>query len=31
MMIKKCYEEYKNGWDKEHELSGVDSIWLRKR
>lgn len=31
MMIKKCYEEYKNGWDKEHELSGVGCSLLRKR
>ena len=30
-LLPSCYEEYKNGWDKEHELSGVDSIWLRKR
>ena len=31
MMIKKCYEEYRSGWNKEHELSGFGSIWFRKR
>lgn len=31
MMIKKYYEEYSSGWNKEHGLFGFGSIWLRKR